>query len=113
MYKEHLRSTIWNRGDAYYDGSYYMDRDNGILADKTTSSEQVPSGTEALGISDGSFDCDSDSSIGSGNIGAAVELVVQPHQAPVSSVGGSSSNDDDRKKDKDEDKYVPRRGRRR
>lgn len=105
-------NSIQSTGGKSYDGSYYMDRDNGILAGKTTSSEQVPSGTEVLGISDGSSDSNSDSSIGNGIIGAAVELVVQPHQAPVSSMGGGSSNDDDKKKDKD--KYVPRRrGRRR
>ena len=50
---------------------------------------------------------DSGSSIGSGIVGAAIELIVQPHQAP----GGGSS--DDNKRDEEKDKYVPRKGRRR
>ena len=52
---------------------------------------------------------DSDSSIGSGIVGAAIELIVQPHQAPET--GGGSS--DDNKRDEEKDKYVPRKGRRR
>ena len=118
-YEKMMESVVTNdnstqsTGGMSYDDSCYIDHENGISAEKTTSSELVPSGTEFTEFSDSGSGSDSDSSIGSGIIGAAVELVLQPHQAPISSVGGSSSNDDDRRKDKDKDIYVPRRGRRR
>ena len=55
---------------------------------------------------------DSGSSIGSGIVGAAIELIVQPHQAPETGGGGGGSSDDN-KRDEEKDKYVPRKGRRR
>ena len=55
---------------------------------------------------------DSGSSIGSGIVGAAIELIVQPHQAPETG-GGGGGRSDDNKRDEEKDKYVPRKGRRR
>lgn len=55
---------------------------------------------------------DSGSSIGAGIVGAAIELIVQPHQAPETGGGGGGSSDDN-KRDEEKDKYVPRKGRRR
>ena len=55
---------------------------------------------------------DSGSSIGAGIVGATIELIVQPHQAPETGGGGGGSNDDN-KRDEEKDKYVPRKGRRR
>ena len=110
----------WGRYDGGMDRSILASRGAGVekeckLPDEFIHSEQI-SATEHFTTADNVLgdaaggESNNGTSVASGLTGAVIELALQPHQAPVSSVGGGSSNDDDKKKDKD--KYVPRRRRR-
>ena len=74
--------------------------------------EAAQSNQETMAAGNVESGTDSGSSIGSGIVGAAIELIVQPHQAPETGGGGGGSSDDN-KRDEEKDKYVPRKGRRR
>lgn len=47
-----------------------------------------------------------------GILEAAVELVMQPHQAPSSGGGGGGSNDDEKKEKREKENYIPYKRRR-
>ena len=53
------------------------------------------------------------SSQSNGLVDAAIELILQPHQAPVSGGGGGGNSDHDKKKKRDIDNYGPYKRRRR
>ena len=111
-YEKMIESVITNEHSTQSTNEKSYVGSNNIDGETTISTIQSNSYSESTNTESTTMSDDSaESSMGSGIIDAAIELIVQPHQAPVSSVGGEGNNDDDKKKDKD--KYTSRRGRRR
>ena len=97
-------------------GMDFHDYDRASFPDNVATDDSILRASDTESSSEEHNDIEVGNNISSqsnGLVDAAIELILQPHQAPVSGGGGGGSSDHDKKKKRDIDNYGPYKRRRR